>query len=220
MLIQTSYSYDKTKLDALEECMSVERMNSYYLKTKGDRVKAFELYLWNTAISSALYGPLQALEVSMRNSINRELCTTYGTKWYENTKPALFLDNQADRLVEAMKDFDKTRPITVSDVVASVSFGFWTDILHFEMYDELWKQCIHRAFPNRPKGTKRNTLAPMVKRLKDLRNRIAHHEPIFNRDLLREHNSIIDLIGWINPVASDWMTQHSLFPSVWSTPRG
>jgi abortive infection bacteriophage resistance protein len=219
MLTQTSYSYDQVKLDALEACMSPERMKSYIAKAKGDHAKAFELYLWNTSLSASLYGPLQALEVSLRNSINRELCVKYGAEWYKNTKPVLFLDNQADRLVEAMKDFDKSRPITVSDVVASVSFGFWTDILHFEMYDELWRQCTHKAFPNRPKGTKRNTIAPIVKRLKDLRNRVAHHEPIWNRDLIKEHDAIIDLIAWIDPITSDWIKQHSLFPSVWSNPR-
>lgn len=218
MLTQTNYVYDQPKIDCLQTSLSPERMNSYFIRAKGDRGKAFELYLWNTSLSSSLYGPLQMLEVTLRNSINKQLCDKYGNDWYQITNPAIFLDNQANRLAEAMKDFDKTRPITVSDVVANISFGFWTDILHFEMYDELWKQCTHKAFPHRPKGTKRNTIAPFVKRLKELRNRVAHHEPILSRDLAKDHDLILEILDWICPVTSDWTKQHSGFPSVWNSP--
>ena len=154
---QTTYIYDQAKFDCLQATISPDRLKAYITKTKGDQTKALELYLWNTALSESLYGPLQALEVSLRNALNRELCAKYGPDWYKMTKPTLF-ENQANRLAEAIEQFDKSRPITVSDVVATVSFGFWTDILYFELYDELWRQCTHKAFPNRPREPSAITL--------------------------------------------------------------
>lgn len=215
MLNQTAYNYSPAALDCLEASMSPERMRSYIKKANGDRAKAFELLVWNTSLSSALYEPLQVLEIAMRNAMNRELCAKYGPNWYENS-PVLFLQDQQDRLSKAMKDFDKSRPVVASDVVANVSFGFWTDILHFKMYDELWNKCLNKAFPNRPKGTTRSTIAPIAKDLKDLRNRIAHHDAILSKNLSKDYDEIVKIIGWICPTTSDWTRQHSQFPAVWA----
>jgi abortive infection bacteriophage resistance protein len=214
MPIQRPYNYDPTNLDCLEAALSPERMRGYIRKANGDRAKAFELYLWNASLSSALYEPLQILEVSMRNSMNRQLCAKYGSRWFDSK--TVFLQDQADRLAQAMKVLDQGLPITASDVVANVSFGFWTDILYFKMYDTLWNQCLHKAFPNRAKGTNRSTLAPVVKELKDLRNRIAHHDAIWIKNLQKDHDDIIKIIGWICPVTSAWIAHHSQFSDVWN----
>jgi hypothetical protein len=57
----------------------------------------------------------------------------------------------------------------------------------------LWHPDLHRAFPN-----SRRRRADVHKRLpglRDLCDRIAHHEPIFGRDLGAEHQTIIEVIG-------------------------
>ena len=38
------------------------RLGTYLTATGGDRVQAVRLHTWNTAVSAAFYGPLQALE--------------------------------------------------------------------------------------------------------------------------------------------------------------
>jgi hypothetical protein len=45
--------------------------------------------------------------------------------------------------------------------------------------------------------------------LTNLRNRIAHHEPIFRRDLEKDFESIINVTSWICPETSAWMRHHS-----------
>lgn len=212
----TLYTYDADNITALESCLSPDRLEPYYQRVGKDKTKALRLYLWNTSLSESLYGSLQGLEIGLRNSINRELTAKHSLDWYKN--PILFRDIQHDKINRVIAEFDKQRPITQSDVVSRLSFGFWADILHYEMYEQLWREAIHRAFPNRPKGTRRNNIAPMIKRLKDLRNRIAHHEPILRFNLQQEHNDIIEILSWICPVTSDWIAKHSRFETVWKNP--
>lgn len=45
-----------------------------------------------------------------------------------------------------------------------------------------------------------------------LRNRIAHHEPIFARNLTADHDRLLDILGAISPVAVDWVTKNSRVP--------
>ena len=65
-------------------------MGTYLRAVQGDREKALHLYTWNTAISAAFYGPLQGLEVALRNAMHRQLAGRYGAAWYNN--PAAGLD--------------------------------------------------------------------------------------------------------------------------------
>ena len=65
-------------------------MSTYLRATGGDREKALHLYTWNTALSAAFYGPLQGLEVALRNALHRQLTERYGAEWYDN--PAAGLD--------------------------------------------------------------------------------------------------------------------------------
>lgn len=196
---------------ALEVSFSQERLRSYKASCNNDPQKTIELYLWNSIISQALYRPLQVLEVSTRNAMNRQLCDKYGSSWYRNQNPVLFSDPQAEKITKVIGRFDKQRPIVVGDVVADLSFGFWSDLVDHQTYDELWKVALHKAFPNRPKGTKRSTAAVPFRRLNTLRNRIAHHEPIWTRNLKYDYELTIQLISWICPTTSAWAAQSNDF---------
>ena len=50
--------------------------------------------------------------------------------------------------------------------------------------------------------------------LRDLRNRIAHHEPIFARELASEYQTIIEVIGWMCGDTRSWVVHHSTVLSV------
>lgn len=201
------------ELLALESTLSCDRLAGYKRATGQDRGKAIELYHWNMAMGQALYGPLQTLEVAMRNSMNRELSDRYGVRWYENN-PAFMGEAQVEKIQKVKNRFDKNRPLLLSDLVADLSFGFWCALIEHQMYEEVWRQALHKAFPHRPKGTKRSGASIPIIRLSSLRNRIAHHEPIWNRDLNKDHDLIIYLISWICPVTSSWASSHSQFGSI------
>ena len=78
------FSYTEETLTEIEAALSHERLQPYLDAAGGDRVRALRLYLWNTAVSAAFYGPLQGLEVVLRNAIHRQLSERYGSAWYAN----------------------------------------------------------------------------------------------------------------------------------------
>jgi hypothetical protein len=52
------FSYSPTIINALERALSPERLSTYLAAANGDHAAALRLYVWNTEISAALYGPL------------------------------------------------------------------------------------------------------------------------------------------------------------------
>jgi hypothetical protein len=73
------FSYSPNIINALERALSPERLSTYLAAANGDH--AAGLYVWNTEISAAVYSPLQALEILVRNAFHRELSAVYGPTW-------------------------------------------------------------------------------------------------------------------------------------------
>ena len=73
-----TWSWTEDLLDELEASFSPERLRTYLRAAKGDRKRALQLYTWNTKISAAFYGPLQGLEIALRNAIHQQLTRCYG----------------------------------------------------------------------------------------------------------------------------------------------
>jgi len=76
----------------------------------------------------------------------------------------------------------------------------------------LWVPTLRHAFP-RFDG-RRTQLHADLERLRKLRNRTAHHEPIFARNLTIDHELVLDTIGYLEPQARTWTTTHSRVPAV------
>jgi len=145
---------------------------------------AFRLYTWNTAASAAFYGPLQGLEIALRNAMHRELSSLYGDTWYDN--PKCILDHLAeDQIDKAKKRLRQQRHPDLA----------------------LWRPCLHKAFPN-SRLSRKNAHRPLD-RLRTFRNRIAHHEPIFGRHLEQDYQTILETTGWICMETRRWIEDHS-----------
>jgi hypothetical protein len=85
-----AFAYTSANIAGLELSHSLERLAPYYALAKGDKELGLKFYAWNSALSQALYIPLQGLEVSLRNGIGSKLLAAYGTHWYElNPGPPL-----------------------------------------------------------------------------------------------------------------------------------
>ena len=50
--------------------------------------------------------------------------------------------------------------------------------------------------------------------LRDLRNRVSHHEAVWDRKLNRSHQEIIDTLAWINRDLAATLEAHSPLPTV------
>ena len=224
-----NFTFDEDILDALVASLSPERIATYMAAAGGDREKAMRLYTWNTAVSAAFYGPLQGLEVALRNAMHRMLTARFGPAWYDN--PACRFDRGALNRIAAAKD-DVRRDGHVVDpphLVAALSFGFWVSILgaggqgpyddpgrrNYEM--TLWRPCLYRAFPG--VKMKRGGVHRRLDYLRTFRNRIAHHEPIFTRHLEADYHSILTVAGWVCPKTRDWIAHHSRVEELLLVPK-
>ena len=218
------FCYTDGILDDLEVSLSSERLGTYLEATDEDREEAVRLHVWNTAVSAAFYGPLQILEVTLRNAMNRRLGEEYGAAWYDNDCAGL--NSHASNLISSAKDKleQDGHGNDPHRVVAALSFGFWVSLLGrggdgADYEGTLWRPALRDAFPHCGRLNRRQAHQPL-NALRKLRNRIAHHEPIFSRNLVEDHERILKVTGWISPATRAWVEHHSRVPAVLNVAGG
>lgn len=200
------FPFDLATTNALEAALSAPRLAPYLLAANRDLSRALRLHRWNTAVRAAFLGPLEYLEIPLRNAMDREMGGEFGACWFDNTGflPPLALQTIARVKSELQQDGKTSSP---PNVVANLSFGFWVSLLQRRMDASLWRSCLHRAFrhgrPSRSEAHKR------LNYLRHFRNRIAHHEPVFRRDLRADYQSILTTTAWISPAMRDFIAHHS-----------
>ena len=156
-------------------------------------------YLWNTALSESLYPALQGLEVSLRNSIHNAITKERNNEnWFEH-----ILKQEELQVIAEVKQrlIDQKKAVDAAQLVASSNFGFWVSLLNTRYENVLWPKFLKEVFPYMPNRDRtRRNLSRRLNRIRDLRNRVFHHEPIWHREHLRQnHDDLIEAIAWINP---------------------
>lgn len=195
------------ELGTLERRLSVERLAPYRAASGGSLAAAVALYEWNSEVSAALGTTLGHLEVLLRNALHDEL-TAWSGKRFDD--PRWYLDPGGFLFAEALADIDKARSRATRDgrketpgrVVAELNLGFWRFLLSRRYDRGLWHPCLHRVFPRQ----RRSVVYEGVRMLHEARNRMAHHEPMYNRPMPDIHATAIQVAGWICPVTSGWIT--------------
>ncbi|CBS90500.1 Abi family protein [Azospirillum lipoferum] len=200
--------------EELEKALSLERFSRYLDWAGGDRERAIELYTLNTALSEALYTPLQMLEVALRNRIHAVMSGAFHENWFRD-ESVLLGQWQPEQLAKAIKDIEQSKKEpTAGRIVAALTFSFWTAMFGKD-YETLWQQTLHKVGRRMDgKGLRRKDFSGPLAQIRSLRNRIAHHEPIVMWDLRKRHASILEITGWLSPPALEWCRAHSRFESV------
>jgi hypothetical protein len=196
--------------DDLTVIFSHERLDGYlsHAHCNNSKNEALIAYSWNIELSQALYPSLQILEISLRNSLNTSISEHFHTEqWFE--LPFLY-EKEQKKIIKAKKTLeDKRKTLTAGRLVAELSFGFWVSLfdIRYEHNQTLWPKLINPTFPFAPKGQRtRNFLSRELNRIKFLRNRVFHYEPVWHwKDLLDQHNSLIKIIKYISPSASEYL---------------
>ena len=108
--------------------------------------------------------------------------------------------------------------------MASVSLGFWVRLVSRGGYIDggpkadydrtLWRPALYKAFPGHP----RSRVHGRLDHLRQLRNRIAHHEPIFDRNLTEDYEQLLEAVGWISSDVRSWIERHSRLPDAIQAP--
>ena len=101
-------------------------------------------------------------------------------------------------------------------VVSALSTGFWVGLLgtsyaiHFQ-----WRYCLTKIFPHEPQLLS-HTAATTCRGLLNLRNRVAHHEPIFHLRLPDHNKDLRYLIGAMCPASLAYIDAIATFDTVWA----
>lgn len=192
----------------LTALLTPERLASYTQRCP-DEASALRLYEWNMRAAAAVLELTGAVEVVARNAMDRELRAWASGRGAATWFDAVPLDEQGRLdLVKARARATRNgrRTEVHGRVIAELTFGFWRYLAESRYLTALWTPALHRAFPDGPTDvlTRQRAVRTRLQQLHFVRNRAAHHEPIHQRDLRRDHDYAIELLGWISPVAADW----------------
>ena len=201
---------DLDEIEVMTVRLSPERLRPYVV-AGGDVASALDLYVWNSALSAALATTIGHVEIVLRNAIHDNL-TAWSTRqfsdprWYLNPG-GLLQPRQVEAIQLARQRANRFgRYETPGRVVAELTFGFWRVLLAAHYDGTLWRQTLYRCFPGQ---RQRRVVQEAVEVLHLSRNRMAHHEPMFNRPIGDIYTIALELTGWICPESKSWVQRHS-----------
>lgn len=210
--------------DELSIIFSQERLDGYlnHATCNNSKENALIAYSWNLELSQFLYPALQILEISLRNSLHQALSMHFDTEfWFDLS----FLhERERNRITQAKKDLrEMNKSIEAGRVVAELSFGFWTSLFdkRYEHGQVLWPKLLKPTFQYLPKKERtRAFLSRELNRIRLLRNRIFHHEPIWHwKDLATQHQQLVNLTHSLSPAAAKYLNLFDQFPESYNKGR-
>lgn len=208
----------------------MDRLKPYLSKTQPEDsahgegpehlIEAYSRYLWNIALCEALYPVLQTAEVTLRNTMHRELARQFGGEdWFTRTD-IFHHPKHHDQVKQAQtKAIDKTKKheydLDACDLLPELSLGFWVALLDQTKYGRLFlNRALSKIFPNATPA-QRDQVHRRYGEIRNLRNRVFHHEPIWHwNDLESRHNQVLDAITWMNKPARRLIQQQDRFDEV------
>lgn len=207
--------FDDNSLSHIVATLTRARLSKYLKVTDNDVQRALHLYILNTKISAAVMADLHYIEIALRNKFDRVLAEKFGQNWFENSDFLSLLSKRpySETSLKKAKDaagkhWPKNKALPWGKVIAELTFGFWLQLTDSNLEHELWVPCLYKAFAPR-KAPKRSIFNQQLENLRQLRNRVAHHEPIFHLDLLYSYHCIMDVGQLLCPTTARMMDQTS-----------
>lgn len=213
---QTFTVYEAALTDALKASLSQPRLDPYIAARSGVEAHAIKWYLWNARIAKAFLFPLHAVEVVTRNAVHGALARKTGQADWLINPPANLLtpESEASRANTVQRMARQNIPLNPDNLVAALTFDFWSNLFRDD-YDQLWDAAtLADCFPNYPAKADRSYIQRRAKRLNNLRNRIAHHEPVWgDPDLTTRFTECEEVVGLVCRRTARWMSDHSTVPA-------
>lgn len=208
-------------LCSLLRSISPERLGSYRLYAREPEQHVFERYFWNLSLAKDFYPLLQNLEIALRNNIHAGATDFYSNPYWFDL--SFVKHHQTVYILKAKTEVAKEKVIPVSSVspgaiIAELTFGFWVNIFNRPYTQFFLDVCIH-VFRHAPKRYRdRDIIRQKLDKVRLFRNRVFHHEAIWNRtDLPGIYNDILELIQWIDPLLYEVTTKMNGFKKTYET---
>ncbi len=202
-----------------ETVFSAPRMGRYLNSYGGDVLRAAVAYDHNVLLAQALMPALQTMEIVLRNAIHRSLSRSMGSVDWWNGLPSPEFEWLQRAVGDAGVKIQRRRErVTTDKIVAELTFGSWTRLFNAQHGRTLWGRLL-LAFPTCPKAKRqRGPISSSLNRIRDLRNRVMHHEPLLwvapsVKDI---HDDIQEVLDWIDPGINRWLVHHDSLPARWA----
>lgn len=209
----------------LISAFSTIRLARYIRAFSGDVATALDCHHWNTRISHALFFPLQTLEILFRNKMNDKIAAHYGPQWLIEY-PTWLSDlpskqnRQRKEILEVTEKLKSHKePICHDKILSELKFAFWVCLLSSRYTETLWTPYLRHCFPNYPSGD-REDLYNNISNIRDIRNRIAHHEPIVfelntwqvksQDELEKMYSQILEVTSWICKDTAEFVVKRAI----------
>ncbi|MEN7530841.1 hypothetical protein [Cupriavidus sp. DL-D2] len=207
------------KWEQFERIFSEPRVSRYRARCHGDEGFAMVAYRQNVLLSEALTPFLGTVEVALRNAVHQQLSRHYGRRdwwnaWRGDNRFARLTSDVADVRVRLQRRRETPHP---DKIVAELTFGFWTTLFNAEYQEELWS-ALRFVFPHCPKEKrKRSIISSVLNRLRYLRNRTFHHEPILweKGNAIALHGDGLEMLMWIHGDLYPWLARINRVSMVW-----
>lgn len=200
--MQPPFSCVPTVFAGIERALSPARLSRYLGAAGGDKHFALRLYIWNARLCEEFYIPLQFAEVSFRNALSAGLMARFKTPWYDHSG---FFSGLPVRLQEELDSVIRRERIqhrfnfNSDHVVSGMSIGFWLHLCTKDPINLVWKKNLKGQFANIPDTISDQDIYNKIDKLRIFRNKIAHHDAIFDKEPLSEYSNIEDVINWSSP---------------------
>lgn len=223
------------------KALSKERLETYRLTPTDSTNDLVQRYLYNIELSQFLYPALSLLEVTLRNHLNSAIDQFIKPNWLlEEAKastPSILLPFEHNLLMQAVQNLSKpfydkqrnllNRPLTAGKLIAELNFGFWVNLCNDKYNPTIWMKkptifdevfpyfddFMAKSNPNAKRHKRINKVATKLVPTLRLRNRIFHHEPVFNHPngLEKCYADIEELLLYLSIESSQYLMEISKF---------
>ncbi|HAY34049.1 MAG TPA: CAAX protease [Ignavibacteria bacterium] len=177
------------KYSDFENIMSPERMGRYFTACRSNSRKSMTLYRKNLELTQELFTIISCFEIALRNATDNHYKVIYGNDWLRNSAlPAGMFNTPHCGKTPSIISFAVRKlggNYSHSKLIAEMDFGFWRYMFARHQY-YAGGQTLLRIFPSKPTSSAlqhydHNYVFAKLEELNELRNRLAHHEPVVFR---------------------------------------
>jgi hypothetical protein len=198
-------------MDSIKNTLSLSRMSTFERAVVGSSVNALDLYNWNAQLSSALIYPFHIFEVSLRNAVSDGLSSVHSANWHtaqsfrRSLKKAKYGYCPLDDLEKVTRKHKN-----LSKVIPELKFVFWEKCFTSRFQGQIWEKHILNTFPNHASLNLSSTdlreyIRIQTGLVREVRNRVAHHEPILKFDIPLLMQSMEQMVRLRCEDTSEWM---------------
>lgn len=198
-----------------------KRFGAYRLESDESLLDPLARYHWNMALAEALTPVLSGSEIQLRNVVNDAVKQSTGSEfWFKDFRLLSLRSEELEYVQKTEWDLNNKRAAgfhpSADDYVSELSFKFWTGLLDPYYANSIWNAGLSKRFRNLETSGKSQThVRRTYNRIRELRNRAYHHEPIWSLGELPEVYSLaLESIGWISPTAHKLISEFDRFPEV------